>query len=60
MYGQEERFVQQVKGRLSGQGGGALGDREPKIHRHEGAKKVWTAPSTTEDQLRELVGDGLI
>jgi hypothetical protein len=23
-------------------------------------KKVWPAPSTTEDQLRELVRDGLI
>jgi hypothetical protein len=23
-------------------------------------KKVWPAPSTTEDQLRELVSDGLI
>ena len=24
------------------------------------AQKVWPAPTTTEDQLRELVGDGLI
>ena len=24
------------------------------------AQKVWPAPTTTEDQLRELIGDGLI
>ena len=24
------------------------------------AQKVWPAPTTTEDQLRKLVGDGLI
>jgi hypothetical protein len=60
VYGQEEGFIQQVEGRLNGRGGGALGDQEPRIHHHEGTEKVWPASSTTEDQLRELVSDGLI
>jgi hypothetical protein len=36
VYGKEERFIQQVEGHLSGQGRGALGDREPRICHHEG------------------------